>query len=229
MRLVSGDSERVEIRFFDSNGRDITEASQRTIERLLAGEEFRHAFAGDIGDIVFPPRALSSTRPRWRTPSTPNSSGSVASRWCSTTRSGRRRSPSRRCSPRSTPTCSRSTLRAATRRPCSASTSGSADRRVATLVRSSGSDLGLLLDPSGETAAWSTAAASGARRRPGPRRAAHDAGRRRSRRRRVALPGVGDPGGRAASSWTVVASWSARRRRRTSVMEAASRRDISRR
>ena len=58
VRLAAGDSERVEIRFFDSNGRDITELSQRKIERLLAREEFRRAFAGDIGDIVFPPRAL---------------------------------------------------------------------------------------------------------------------------------------------------------------------------
>lgn len=58
VRLASGDSERVEIRIFDSNGRDITEANQRSIERLLAREEFRRAFAGDIGDIVFPPRAL---------------------------------------------------------------------------------------------------------------------------------------------------------------------------
>ncbi len=58
VRLVSGDSDRVEIRFFDSNGRDITEGTQRKIERLLAREDFRRAFAGDIGDIVFPPRAL---------------------------------------------------------------------------------------------------------------------------------------------------------------------------
>ena len=58
VRLVTGDSDLVEIRFFDSNGRDITEATQRKIERLLAREDFRRAFAGDIGDIVFPPRAL---------------------------------------------------------------------------------------------------------------------------------------------------------------------------
>ncbi|MEP6624200.1 MAG: sugar phosphate nucleotidyltransferase [Acidimicrobiia bacterium] len=58
VRLVAGDSDKVEIRFFDSNGRDITEATQRKIERLLAREDFRRAFAGDIGDIVFPPRAL---------------------------------------------------------------------------------------------------------------------------------------------------------------------------
>ncbi len=58
VRLAPEDSDRVEIRFFDSNGRDITEATQRKIERLLAREDFRRAFAGDIGDIVFPPRAL---------------------------------------------------------------------------------------------------------------------------------------------------------------------------
>lgn len=59
VRLAPDDSERVEIRFFDNNGRDITELTQRKIERLLAREEFRRAFAGDIGDIVFPPRALA--------------------------------------------------------------------------------------------------------------------------------------------------------------------------
>ncbi len=58
VRLAPDDSERVEIRFFDNRGRDITDLTQRKIERLLAREEFRRAFAGDIGDIVFPPRAL---------------------------------------------------------------------------------------------------------------------------------------------------------------------------
>jgi mannose-1-phosphate guanylyltransferase/phosphomannomutase len=58
VRLAPDDSERVEIRFFDSSGRDISEGTQRRIERLLAREDVRRAFAGDIGDIVFPPRAL---------------------------------------------------------------------------------------------------------------------------------------------------------------------------
>ncbi len=31
---------------------------QRKIERLLDREDFRRAFAGDIGDIVFPPRSI---------------------------------------------------------------------------------------------------------------------------------------------------------------------------
>ena len=49
---------RVEIRFFDTEGRDIDPGAQRKIERLLYREDFRRAFGGDIGDIVFPPRSL---------------------------------------------------------------------------------------------------------------------------------------------------------------------------
>jgi mannose-1-phosphate guanylyltransferase/phosphomannomutase len=58
VRLAPDDSDSVEIRIFDGKGRDIDESAQRKIERLLAREDFRRAFAGDIGDIVFPPRAL---------------------------------------------------------------------------------------------------------------------------------------------------------------------------
>ena len=58
VRLAPGDPDSVEIRFFDSQGRDIDEGMQRRLERLLYREDFRRAFAGDIGDIVFPPRAI---------------------------------------------------------------------------------------------------------------------------------------------------------------------------
>ena len=58
MRLAAGDPDTVEIRFFDSDGRDIDPSMQRKIERLLYREDFRRAFGGDIGDIVFPPRSL---------------------------------------------------------------------------------------------------------------------------------------------------------------------------
>ena len=58
VRLAAGDSDSVEIRFFDSQGADIDEGTQRKIERLLYREDFRRAFAGDIGEIVFPPRAM---------------------------------------------------------------------------------------------------------------------------------------------------------------------------
>jgi mannose-1-phosphate guanylyltransferase/phosphomannomutase len=58
VRLVSGDADSVELRFFDADGRDIDAGAQRKIERLLHREDYRRAFAGDIGDIVFPPRAI---------------------------------------------------------------------------------------------------------------------------------------------------------------------------
>ncbi|MGZ8805445.1 MAG: sugar phosphate nucleotidyltransferase, partial [Microbacterium sp.] len=58
VRLSPKDPNSVEIRILDNEGRDIDEARQRKIERLLQREDFRRAFAGDIGDIVFPPRSL---------------------------------------------------------------------------------------------------------------------------------------------------------------------------
>jgi mannose-1-phosphate guanylyltransferase/phosphomannomutase len=58
VRLTPGDPDSVEIRFFDADGRDIDESTQRRIERLLSREDFRRAFAGDIGDIEYPPRTL---------------------------------------------------------------------------------------------------------------------------------------------------------------------------
>lgn len=58
VRLAPGDPGSVEIRFFDADGRDLSDAAQRKIERLLSREDYRRAFAGDIGDIVFPPRAF---------------------------------------------------------------------------------------------------------------------------------------------------------------------------
>jgi mannose-1-phosphate guanylyltransferase/phosphomannomutase len=58
VRLAPGDPDTVEIRFFDDDGRDIDPGVQRKVERLLYREDYRRAFGGDIGDIVFPPRSL---------------------------------------------------------------------------------------------------------------------------------------------------------------------------
>jgi mannose-1-phosphate guanylyltransferase/phosphomannomutase len=58
VRLEADDPQSVVIRFFDHNGIDIDEASQRKIERLFYREDFRRAMAAEIGDIGFPPRAL---------------------------------------------------------------------------------------------------------------------------------------------------------------------------
>ena len=58
VRLVDGDPQSVIIRFFDSDGLDITEETQRKIERIFGREDFRRVFPGEIGDIGFAPRAL---------------------------------------------------------------------------------------------------------------------------------------------------------------------------
>ena len=58
VRLVSGDAQSVVLRFFDREGLDIDEATQRKIERLYHREEFRRVLAGEIGDIDFPSRPV---------------------------------------------------------------------------------------------------------------------------------------------------------------------------
>jgi mannose-1-phosphate guanylyltransferase/phosphomannomutase len=58
VRLVAGDPQSVIVRFFDPDGLDITEDTQRKIERLFNREDFRRVFPGEIGDIGFAPRAL---------------------------------------------------------------------------------------------------------------------------------------------------------------------------
>ncbi len=57
-RLSEGDPDSVIIRFLDSAGADITEASQRKIERVFSREDFRRVRPADIGDIDLVPRAL---------------------------------------------------------------------------------------------------------------------------------------------------------------------------
>jgi len=58
IRLVHDDPQSVVIRFFDEQGLDITEDTQRKIERIFNREDFRRVFPGEIGDIGFAPRAL---------------------------------------------------------------------------------------------------------------------------------------------------------------------------
>jgi len=58
VRLAPDDPESVVIRFFDSQGLDIPETTQRKIERLFYREDFRRVMASEMGDIGFPARAL---------------------------------------------------------------------------------------------------------------------------------------------------------------------------
>ena len=93
MRLAPDDPDSVEIRFFDADGRDIDAGTQRKVERLLYREDYRRAFGGDIGDIVFPPRSLEFyTAALERSVDVDAPARTRRSRSCSTTRSARRRS-----------------------------------------------------------------------------------------------------------------------------------------
>ena len=54
VRLAPDDPQSVVIRFFDREGLDIDESTQRKIERLYHREDFRRVLAGEIGDIGLP-------------------------------------------------------------------------------------------------------------------------------------------------------------------------------
>jgi mannose-1-phosphate guanylyltransferase/phosphomannomutase len=56
VRLAREDPQSVIIRFFDANGIDISEATQKKIERLFYREDYRRSLAGEIGDLRFPVR-----------------------------------------------------------------------------------------------------------------------------------------------------------------------------
>ena len=58
VRLAPDDPEKVTVRFFDADGIDLAEGAQRKIERLYHREDFRRVVAGEIGEILFAPRAI---------------------------------------------------------------------------------------------------------------------------------------------------------------------------
>ena len=58
VRLDPHDPQSVVLRFFDKDGIDVDEATQRKIERLYHREDFRRVLAREIGDLGFPPRTL---------------------------------------------------------------------------------------------------------------------------------------------------------------------------
>lgn len=58
VRLEGDDPDSVSFRFLDGSGLDISEASQRKIERQFSREDFRRVPAEEIGEIGYPPRVL---------------------------------------------------------------------------------------------------------------------------------------------------------------------------
>ncbi|HWE57985.1 MAG TPA: sugar phosphate nucleotidyltransferase [Acidimicrobiales bacterium] len=56
VRLSREDPQSVIIRFFDAGGIDVSEVTQKKIERLFYREDYRRSLAGEIGDLRFPVR-----------------------------------------------------------------------------------------------------------------------------------------------------------------------------
>src|SRR5919202_1847287 len=52
------DPDEVEILFFSSGATPITESDQRAIEKVFVREEYRRAHGADIGDLIYPGRAM---------------------------------------------------------------------------------------------------------------------------------------------------------------------------
>jgi len=58
LRTSPGDPESVDIAFLDDKGADLSQGVQRKLERVFGRQEFRRAFPGEIGDLVFPARTI---------------------------------------------------------------------------------------------------------------------------------------------------------------------------
>jgi len=57
-RLDPDDPDRAIIRFFDGDGLDLDTNTQRKVERVLQRQDFRRALASEVGDITVPSHAL---------------------------------------------------------------------------------------------------------------------------------------------------------------------------
>jgi mannose-1-phosphate guanylyltransferase/phosphomannomutase len=60
IRTTPGIHDSVDILFFDERGADLSQAAQRKLDRIFSRQEYRRAFPGEIGDIVFPARVFES-------------------------------------------------------------------------------------------------------------------------------------------------------------------------
>ena len=56
VRLSPYDQRVVDIRFFDSDGLNLSKDAERNIERVFAREDFRRAYLDDVGTIEYPPQ-----------------------------------------------------------------------------------------------------------------------------------------------------------------------------
>jgi len=55
---AASDPQALEIHFYDSRGIDLSTGLEKKVERLYFRQEFRRAFFEEVGEILYPPRAL---------------------------------------------------------------------------------------------------------------------------------------------------------------------------
>jgi mannose-1-phosphate guanylyltransferase/phosphomannomutase len=60
IRTTPGVPQGVDIMFFDERGADLSQGSQRKLDRVFARQEYRRAFPGEIGDLHFPASVFDS-------------------------------------------------------------------------------------------------------------------------------------------------------------------------
>ncbi|MGD2207129.1 MAG: sugar phosphate nucleotidyltransferase, partial [Anaerolineae bacterium] len=62
VRLSPFDQRVVDIRFFDSQGRNLSKEAERKIERIFFREDFRRAYLNEIGTIAYAPHVIETYR-----------------------------------------------------------------------------------------------------------------------------------------------------------------------
>ena len=60
VRLSPFDQRTVDVRFFDSQGRNLSKAAERNIERVFFREDFRRVYLDEIGTIDYAPRVVET-------------------------------------------------------------------------------------------------------------------------------------------------------------------------
>ncbi len=58
LRTTPGDVQSIDIIFLDERGAELSQASQRKLERVFSRQEYRRAFPGEIAELTYPPRVV---------------------------------------------------------------------------------------------------------------------------------------------------------------------------
>ena len=60
LQTTPGDPQSIDIIFMDADGADLSQSSQRKLERVFSRQEYRRAFPGEIAELTYPPRVVEA-------------------------------------------------------------------------------------------------------------------------------------------------------------------------